>query len=422
MIVWWSLVPKVSRLWRKLGVTQPLVRVWNNAGLDLNDHVIQSIKISRGSSEPEDGIHTPTAEVAVNTFDEVRSDEKFRIDLTAYATNLISELCGADRDKIRPRFYGRIGRETVTDITTRKRRMTLYAASWDAQLRNIKTKYTPSYNENVASFLIRTAAAPGSGLPSRPEWTRPATGEQYGYVRRTDEEPVTYSEAIDKWAKDIGLYVQTRRDGSNRILTHELRWQWALDRLQTEMPITRSHAVSPATWEQPSADIPKSHRVLWSNTDGDQAGSWGWNVENPNMPVEIHDMSHVRWWTNEFQPKASGRTYQQRNMLTQYRLPSITFDILRLLTSSSHPQRRQAAQLISLEPGDPVFLSGDWHLQLRGIHFAVGIEESITPDGWEITLNLADSREVVGEASPRVPPRTWESAQFQWMNASGTWQ
>jgi hypothetical protein len=84
-------------------------------------------------------------------------------------------------------------------------------------------------------------------------------------------------------------------------------------------------------------------------------------------------------------------------------------------------QRRPGTRLLVLEAGSPIYLSGDWHHQLQGIHFAVGITETITGAGWTLNLELAPSYHVVGSISPTVPARVWDSATYAWSAESRTW-
>lgn len=404
-----------SRLWRKLGAKSPMFRAWNSRGVELFDHDITAIKISRGSDGPEDGIHTQTATIDTISFDKVRAGEPIVLDLTSYGQTRLRTLCGTHDAIVKPRFFGRIGRQAVNDVKPGVQQTTYSCASWEAQLNHIDAARNYSAGEPVADWIMRLGNGGGVGTPVLPVWNAPAPASHYGHVRESSEAPVTFKDDFKKWTADIGLYIQTRRDGTNHILSHQYRWEQALAKLaSTYYPITRSQAVSPATWEQPAEDIPMNHRVDWYNTAGPTYQRWGPDPDNTSYAYEEYDLTHVRWWTNEKQPINTGKTYYNRNVLVQYRLPSLTFDVLRLLNSPHESHRDQARQLLELEPGDPVFLAGDWYQQLQGIQFAVGIDESITPDGWEITLNLADSREVVGEVSPEVPARTWEAAWNRW--------
>ena len=410
-----------SRLWNRLGATQPMFRIWNSRGVGLNDHEVKSIKISRGSAEPEDGIHTQTMEFETTAFDPVRAGEPIVVDLTTYGTQRLQALCGAREHIVKPRFSGRIGKQTVNDVQAGNQHTTFSCASWEAQLNNIDAAKHYTAGESVSAWIMRLGNGHGVGMPVLPDWTAPAPASHYGHVRVSSEQPVTFKDEFDKWTKDIGLYIQTRRDGTNHILSHQYRWDRALANLDgIYYPITRSQAISPATWEQPAENIAMNHRVDWWGPDGATYQRWGPDPDNINYAYENYDLTHVRWWTNDQQPVNTGKTYYNRNVLVQYRLPSLTFDILRLLNSPYVSHRDQARQLLELEPGDPVYLSGDWYGQLQGVSFAVGIDESITADGWDITLNLADSREVVGEVSPVVPARTWESASYRWESPPST--
>lgn len=404
---------KPSRLWKRLGATYPLFSVWNQHGLSANDHTVKSIKISRGADGPEGGVHPPTLSVDTTFLEQVRSGERIQVDLTTHGTNRLAALVGADPAKVRRRFYGRIGRQTVNDVDPTHQQTTFNAAGWEAQLKHIKALRGYFAGEAVSEIVRKLAYGQPVGLPYLPQWVFPASDDQYGYAAKQSTESITYANDIDKWTTDIGLYVQTRRDGTCYVLPHQYRWDKALALLNggTHHPFTRSNAVSPATWEQPAENMPVRHRVYWNDSDGETYFTWG---ADTSTPITEYDMRHVRWLANQNQPMQTGRAYFHRNVPPRYNLPSLTFDVLMLANSPHISHRDQARELLELEVGDPVFLSNDWYQQLRGVMFAVGIEESITPDGWEITLNLAGSREVVGEVSPDVQGRTWEAAGYPW--------
>lgn len=412
---------KISRLWRRLGVTEPLFRVWNEDGLEMNDHVITEMSIHRGSAGPDWGVHTQTLEFSSILYESVRTNQNVHVDLTDYGTLLLNRLSGASRNGIKPRFNGRIGKQSVEDRGIDGEHTTYSCATWEAQLKNLAIPVKPPSGSNVGSFVVALATTAGSNLPPIPTWHWPAPREYYGFVR-SGYEPVTYSEGIDKWTADLGLYVQTARDGRNWVLPHQYRWEQALAKLDGAMPLTRSQAVSPATMEQPGESIPDRHQVLFYRNEELTAVVFGDQWDNPNIKLVRHDMNYVDFRNNDRQPLQTGNALGRQARVDRYRLPALTFNLLYLLTSEHAPHRDQARQLLELEAGDAVYLSADWRHQLRGVYFATGIDESISPDGWEITLNLSTARETVGYVSPDVPARTWESAGYPWADESRQWQ
>lgn len=415
---------RVSRLWRKLGATAPLFRVWNQGVVDHDDHTIKSITINRGSSGPEGGVHPPTMTVEFTTLGYVNDERRIYVDLTPYGRYRMNQLTGASQDAILRRFYGRIGKQTVNDEAlpngTIRQQTTYEAAGWEAQLPNFARKWNFTRDKRV-SDLIMTLARPVAGYTEFPSWFAPAPASQYGNVREDRTETETYSEAIGKWTTDIGLYVQTQRTGSLHILPHEYRWNRALSLMPYRVPLTRSQAVSPATWEQPSENIPRVHEARWYSGDGAQVLRWGPPDYTDDYPVVDHDMRHVVWWNNDSQPRSAVQAFYRQNIVTHYSVPAVTFDLLMLATSPHKSHRDQAKQLLELEVGEAVYLSGDWFGQVSGVYFAVGVDESISPDGWDITLNLSPAHEVVGVFSPDVPAQTFESMRHPWNDAAGTW-
>lgn len=411
----------VSRLWKKLGLTEPMVHVWSEDGLEISDHNLTSIKISRGSSTAEAGIVPQTLEVATTFALASRADYRVHCDLTDSATARLYQYTRARPDYTKQRFYGRVGKMSLQDITyPRNQITTLTAASWEAQLKNIGTRWNFGKNTPVSSILQSLATPTGIGMPPLPPQITPADNTLYGYLADTMSD-ATYSDAIAAVAEDTNLFGKVMRDGAIYWQPNEYRNAQALQALENTMPITRSQAISPATWEQPSESVKATHRVKWYNGDIYREYSFGESVNNPNIAVVEHDMSKVTWPTNENQPMTSGAAFLERDSSDSWRIPSLTVDLLRLITSSTQSHRDQARQLLEMNAGDPVFLSGDWFGQLQGIHYAIGIDESITPDGWDLTLNLAPSKQVTGYDSPVIPPRTWESAGGRWTDRNTRW-
>ena len=153
--------------------------------------------------------------------------------------------------------------------------------------------------------------------------------------------------------------------------------------------------------------------------NGTNSDTWG-NLQDPYAVVVEHDLSQARF-NNEDQPRAEGYRLRALEWDGSYSIPSVEIDLLHLITSPRRYDRDQAARLLTMEIGDPVYLSGDWHHQLQGIHFATGITENITGAGWSLTFSISPAQTVVGSVSPTVPARVWDSATYPWSDESRTW-
>lgn len=416
-----------SRLWKKLGLTSNFIRVWSEEVSDLNidDSNITSITINRGSSSGISGVQEHTIEIATTVPRDIYTGAPIHCDLSAAAMSVITRLTGAN-DTVKPRYFGRIGRQTVDDTGGYANygggtwSTTFFGASWQAQLPNIE-KEIPQNAWDWLITHIKTAAWPrGVGLSYLPEPDMPAAASQYGQIVETGD-PIAWKDTVQKYVDDPGLYVQNTRTGKDRFLTYELRWNQAQAALEDTPPLTRSQALSPAQWDQPNAALTRSHRVYWTGADGVKWATTGEKPSDPDLPIVEYDLKHIRWSTNEFQPWHVALVGYGQEINTGYRIPTITIDMLRLITSPVYYHRLQARYILALNMGDPIYLSNDWHWYLRGIHFASGITEKITPDAWEITLSLTPSAETVGEWTPQVPAQIWESARYPWSDETRRW-
>lgn len=421
---------KVSRLWKKLGLTQPLISIWSEADPDfaMNDHDITSITINRGGSNSVIGLQDHTMEVNTIASRGSRTDRPLHCDLTTYGANRISDLTAANPDIIKPRYFGRIGRQTIEDLggiwDPSKWHTNVYCSKWQSQLEN-SDRVGNQISGNTVMYLFDHFMNPEySNLPYLPKAEFPAPEANYGVMINDYDlgtAKITYSEFARKYFDDPGFYVQNTRAGADRVLTLAYRWSVAMSRLEYQIPITRSQAISPATWEQPNENRPRNHRVIWKDSNGHRSAMTGYDVNDVRIPLVDHDMGHIRFY-DDYQPlHLNYLSYGAERVDSGYRLPSITIDLLRLITSSEPSHRVQARQLLGLEMGDPVFLGGDWYVNTQGVSFASGIVEKITPDRWDLELSLTPSIATVGEWSPDIAPMTWEAARIPWNSANWPW-
>lgn len=408
---------KPLRLYRTLRPTAPLFEFTVTDGTRLTDENLQSITIKRGKANRGGGVHPSTAEVATNVFGSVRTGLSCTVALTPEGVARLTGLTGAGTG-IRTRFSGRIGRQTVED-TAGHRQTTFLAASWSAQLLRDQTVHTirAALSASVHSAIIQLMTPPGLPLAAP---VRMAPVEQHGTVH-TAPEPGTYSDLIGKFTTDLGILVRETRDGNRQILTHALRRDRALAAMATAPTLTRSQVLSPATWEQANDSMPRNYRVLYMDAANTLVTATYGNPDSPATERVDVDMSHIKFATDTSQPAMEGFGRRAADWQSSYAVPSITVDLLALVSSPYQMHRAQAARLLSMEVGDPVYLSGDWYAQLQGIHYAEALNETITPDSWTMELALIPAHVAVGEVSPPVPARTWEAAANPWSADTRTW-
>lgn len=423
---------RTSRLYRKLKPTQPLFRVYSTSTSDLvlNDHSIRSITIHRGDSTPGTGPYPHTLELVSNEFHlGAISGNSIICDMTTYGKNLMAEMIGSVPSEVQRRFTGRIGKLSTDDRGghgTHGMNTTITAVSAHAQLSLVDMEFTNYANANLGAALQEKQQPGGLGQPITsmlpPAEYHGEAREQFGKLA----EPMTfsgYSDAMTKLCSDTGIYAQTRRDGSMYFYAHEYRWDAALGRINngTAVPIARSQAIGPATWEQPNENLRRAHISIWKRPDGGTITyPLGVDSAHRNIPVVEYDMTHVVY-ENENQPINYALTQWYIERANHYRITSLRIDLLRLITSRYSYDRLLAKVLIEMEVGTPIYLSADWVGDLEGIHFAVGLEESITPDGWDLTINIANSAEVVGKYGVMPLPRIWEQFGYEWEKETQKW-
>lgn len=419
---------RVSRLWSRLGLKNNLIRVWSEAdpALNLNDSNIKAITINRGSGTVGDQDHTMELDTATNRG--LLTGQPIHCDLTNSGRDRIVALTGAPTN-IKPRFFGRVGRQTINDAGGRdgsQWQTSFYCSKWQSQLMN-SDRVGNQINGHPVTYLMDHFLNPTidtSYLPYMPPATFSSPSADYGTMINDYDlgtAKIPYSEFATKYLADPGYYMQNSRAGADRVMTLKYRWENAKSRMATWYPLTRSQVISPAQWGQPNENVARNHKVSWLDSGGLKSYIAGPDPSDMRIPVVDHDLSYIRY-ADEFQPiHLATVAYGGERTDSGWKIPTVDIDLLRLIDSPVYAHRAQARQLLQMEMGDPVFLSGDWYYALTGIHYATGITEKITPDGWTISLDLEPSVVAVGEWSPSVPARTWESATYPWNDATGTW-
>lgn len=400
-----------GRLYRALdGWPRPLVNVTAPSLGTLTDSDISSITITRGSG----GIkHEPaTVEIALADYVPPIADETLSVTLTADTAYMLFHRTGAGTGETPARFAGRIGRQSVKDTGTRQT-STLFGTSWSVQAARTDT-------ERWIGTGIATGSAAVS-LLTPPHLAGKITASILGTFDPLSRNlEGSYSELFPKVTSDIGNYVSERRDGSVVVQSWTERKKRADAAPSTMIPLTRSAALAPTEWEQPNEVRGAEYRVSLTTTSGAVYVA----VIAPNgqisgtRPVVDVDWTHI---VNETDQWKYAYAISSQGLQLFYRMPSIRFDLLHLLTHPHVGMRRQAGQLLALESGDPVTLSADWPVPIRGVFLADGITERITGNSWEIELQLVPYRWNFGDWSPAVPARMWDSARNQWNTETRTW-
>lgn len=404
----WMIPGHLYRTLDKIGVPTPLLTITGDT-FAVTDDQITSVSIGHGGTDPSPGVQPSTCEAVLQRPSWTKTGENFAVALTAAATSALSTHTGQSINSIRNRFTGRVGRQTNTDNAGRLV-ANMTAASWSAQLPRIRTSYFLPDGTGVHDAL-RFLCSPDA-LPAI-SWM--AYGDDDILA-----EPIadaTYKDTAGKLTADIGTLVRDTRDGTLEAWSLPYRETWAAQRLADRYPLTRSQAISPATWDQPNEDIPVKVRADWIDAAGNPyARSSG---GTPETIVERHDWTHIQAQTGALDMHFEALVNQGWNRL--FRLPTVTVDLLYLLSSPREYHRGQAGMLLALNAGDPIGLSGDWPEYLRGLHFVTGLTETITKDEWMLDLSLVPYSLVLGENSPTVPAMVWDSATYPWNTETRSW-
>lgn len=382
------------------------------------DDVIQSVTIHRGKSGRGGGSNPSTLEITMTgRYTTAAAGNNIRFFIRDPAAALLATHLGGNATAITARYTGRLGKSSVED-TGKRFASTFMASSWISQMNYSTVKYTPLAGATVLSAI--------AGFTQAQEPLRGIEMHTFGasdLVARTDD-PQTFKDGISKYAADIGILMQETRDGKTNVFGHLWRYDQAAAKAATELPLTRSQAISPATWEQSNERPPVIVNFKITNSSGGPAVR---TVTLPNPTGELRETIDVDWshvqvlvTDNQLYREAYALAYESSDRL--YKVPSVTIDLLYLIGSPSSYHRQQAAQLLALEAGDPVFFSGDWPTPLLGVHFAEGITETITSESWTLELSLLPMSHAIGNKyTTPIPARVWESATYPWNNETRKW-
>lgn len=385
------------------------------------DADIQSVTMHRGKAGRGGGYHPSTLEMtargllpAALTGDNCRF---FLRDLTAAD---LAAHTGQSAAAIQYRYQGRAGKLAVDD-RARKYTSTVYAASWLARHRRAGRVAYPKAGQTLDAFFTDVLALNATQPPAGLNLT--FQGPFTETIAR-DLEALTFRDAEGKLAGAIGLLFRERRDGTTELMSLPYRSANAAALVNQRLPLTRSQAISPAKWEQAN-EYPA---IIFKYKVTDPAGAIVTRTidvsTEPLRETVEEDWSYLRSATSG----TSGNVYMEGygrayTMTTRtYSVPSVTVDLLALLDSPKQYHRDQAGQLLAMEVADPLFFSGDWPTPLRGVHFAEGITETITPDAWTLEFSLSRWQHVLGaEVPPAIKPRVWDSATNRWDEATMKW-
>lgn len=384
------------------------------------DDTIQSVVINRGTSSGRNIGYTPnTCEISVEgRRDSFYTGNQMRFSLRETAADSLAAYLGTTGAAIKTRFYGRLGTIGIDDTGT-KFSTTVTGSGYLAQMNYSPASFTPTTYQQLADLYLDMTKA-----------SEPLRGVQFStdlgninIQKYAAGEPTLFRDGLDTFVTDIGVLFQERRNGNVVAYGHTRRKDLAAASLPSSLPLMRHQAIAPGYYEQPN---PRPAKRIYYKIRNEGGGIATRMVDVDNPTGELREIDNVDWLEfqltnleNQAYREAYSRLFESSSRL--YNMPTIKIDMLMLLKQNTEYSRGIAKQILELEVSQPVFLSGDWPVRLRGVHFADGIKETLTADSWEFELSLVPHAVATGHISPAVPGRAWDSLLGTWDEETREW-
>lgn len=393
----------------------------------LTDRTITEISITRGQSGYSYGVQPATMTFGTPGLYTSRNNAHVELSLTPWAAQHIANLTSMPAEAIQARFYGRVGLQDSEDNGDGRNSFTTFSASSYSSLLRPTTRTYTVHNRTTIINVIRSILEhprmanrlktfPGSYAAGQWDET---------YIEGTEEK--TFSQIISDYADKQLIFICERRDGQMHVQSLALREAYLKDRASSRYAPLRSHTLAPATWKQ-TVEARSSHLyILERRPTGIIRREWasGTAVQTQNdYPVEIEeiDMTHIMRLTDNNDRVMTALNYQKN--FPRATLGKVKFNITKMLAAKDWYTRRMAGELLRLEHGDAVYFSGDWQAPIRTAMIAQQIRESITPDRWEMEIELLHPSAVLGiHEIPAHPPKIWDQLALErWDEETMTWE
>lgn len=393
---------------------------FSDMGGSYDDSKICSFSIHRGKSQRGGGYAPATVEAQFKGQPVIESlaGRNLVASMSNTAAADLAALIGTSSATLQPRGRGRVGNLEVQDRGDGRQPITTAtAASWLNMNKYLKATHTPLAGQSLFNVL---------------SYTIPQSEQAYVNVHfhgvsdtvATNQDPVTFADALSKYAQSPGILLRERRDGATDVMTIDFRKSWADQRLLTQVPLTRAQVLAPATWAQPNQEI--GVRVVYNAVNPNDF-AFTHTVDPTDDGMRMRETLEIDWGyiktagtLGQLTKEAKGIVYDKSPQ--DFRLPTVTIDILALIASGKSYHLAQVNNLLTLEAGDPVFLSADWPEMIQGVQFAEGVTEKIDSETWEIELSLLPYSSVTGiSPSPVVPGRVWDSMPGRWDDQTKRW-
>ncbi|WNT45372.1 minor tail protein [Arthrobacter phage MooKitty] len=392
----------------------------NAGGSIAYDDDIYSVTITRGTSSGRNVGHKPTTfEVDLTgRRDTFATGSLCRFFLRDSVAAALASYVGTTKEKIAQRYKGRLATIELEDNGGDNFTTKMTASSWLTQMNYSPASWTATAGEDLG-MLMRDITKSEHGIRGIEFATTLGAVNIHNFALR---EPELFPAGVSELA-DIGVTFQELRDGSTMGLGIPYRVNIANTRVNVDYPLMRNQAIAPGQYGQYNER--PAIRVEFKITN--EAGGAAVRVAEVSNPTgELRETVSVDWsqWqveatANQLVREAYAKVFESSARL--FALPTVKIDMLMLLKNGGVYARRIARQILELEVSEPIFLSGDWPEKIRGVHFAEGIKETITPTSWEFELSLVPHAVATGITTPGVEPRAWDSFTYDWDSETRSW-
>ena len=407
-----------SRLFKQFGLAQSdQMFLFESLTDDYDDSQILSCTITRGSTSFMPRFTPSTIEIELAGAPNIRRTAWVYMSVNPYVFDAFIGKYASPQNHHR-RFAGTKTLSTVNDRqwshtgTPARWTTTVTGVSWTARIASYSKKYIAKPGQITASYLA-------THLRQRPI----ETGVDTSNLDRFDsiygpEEALDFSEAIRKYADDLGTLISHQRGGQVRIESIQSRALKLEQMAKYSYAIQRDQCLSPAKWST-TAEMAttKLHVKRRLSNGGIYEQDWpvGTFANEDALRSEEVDLTYITDRTESFRNIVNAKNYNIN--WSQLSVDEITVDMGLLFQRGRDIDREVFKRLLIMEEGDPVYLSTDWPQAVRGSYFSTQIQERISPDGWTFTIGLARAHYVIGVPPSQIPelkPKTWDQINAPW--------
>lgn len=392
-----------------------------------SDDEITSITITRGNASPHPSFTPSTVEIGLIGAVSVSRDTNLEVNLVNYLASAIAASTPHHGATVLRRFKGRKALAETTDHRWGRNRnngkweTTLTGASWTSLLTRASRGWSP-YGK-TGSAVVSTLKHPD--LEKNYSVTYSSLNDFDSMAER--EEYMVAADMIAEYADKLHTLIQHQRNGNVRVASNISRHAEVMEPGPV-WTLPRAHTLSPAKWSSPAESATTEYTVHYA-TAGGATFDQRWPISDVLTVVPLRgetiDIGNVIAETTDYRARdIMMRSINNYTNWARAGVESVTLDLGALWRTGTDSAKRTVTEALRLEEGAPIHLGADWPMAVRGPYFANQITEKITPDSWQITLDLFHARYVVGLDDDDIPtpqPIIWDAADINWNSAAGPW-